>query len=137
MTQFEYEVYTDETETETTIRTAEIASVQDAVDAIEGDPDAVPVFLSAMSENSGAYDSYAEGHMGGLPENTDELDTVIWSVHRYYRGYIDSFEDYGHMYADSVFGIPEGLEAYINYDALGRDALENYLEYDGHYFEDH
>lgn len=137
MTQFEYEVYTDETETETTIRTVEITSVQDAVDAIEDDPEAVFVSLSNMLENPGAYDAYAEGHMGDLPENTDELDTVIWAVNKYYHGYIDSFEDYGYVYAESVFDVPEGLESFIDYDALGRAALENYLEYDGHYFEDH
>ena len=136
MTQSEYEVYTDETETETTIRTIEIASVVDAVVTIEGDPEAVPVSLSDMFENPGAYDAYAEGHRGDLPENTDELDTVIWAVNKYYHGYIDSFEDYGYEYAES-FIIPEGLEPFIDYDALGRAALENYLEYDGHYFEDH
>lgn len=136
MTQFEYEVYTDETETETTLRTIEITSVVDAVDVIEDDPEAVPVSLSDMSENPEVYDAYAEGHTGGLPKNIDELETIIQSVNKYYHGYIDSFDDYGYVYADS-FSIPEGLESFIDYDALGRAALENYLEYDGHYFEDH
>ena len=137
-TDFIYEAFANEDSdsTETVDVKISISSVEDAIDALEGDPRAVDSFTEKLQHDVVVYDTYAEG-MYGLPETPEELDELVRNVNDNFYRYVDDYEEFGYEVMNELHNISEQLEPYINFEAFGRDYCASFTEIDGYLFNEH
>lgn len=112
----------------------DVSSIEDIYIDIEDSGLDFEESLPTLREDFAMYDAYARMHYG-LPENMDELETLVKNAEENFRGYFQDIEDFGRDYYDGYMGGTESwLEPFIDFAKLGKAQMESYVEHDGYYF---